>query len=60
MYAQRHHKNVILEIGAHYAQNTHERKSTPEGRVTKIITYVDTLQTEILSLTEDNCRNQQI
>ena len=43
-----------------YAQNCHERKSTPEGRVTELITYVDTLQTEMLMLKEDNCRNQRI
>ena len=58
MYPQKHHKNVSLEIGAHSAQNCHERK--PEGRVTKLITHIDTLQTEFVMLKEDDCRNQRI
>ena len=60
MYPQRHHKNVSLQICAHLAQNYLEKKSNPESRVTKLITHVFTLQTEIVMLKEDNCRSQRI
>ena len=49
-----------MDIGTHLAQHYHERKSTTEVRVTKLITHIDTRQTEILMLKEDNCRNQRI
>ena len=32
----------------------------PDGRVTKLITHADTLNTESLTMQEDDCRNQRI
>ena len=37
----------------------HESKSSLDGRVTKLITHVHTLKTEILRLKEDNCRKSK-
>ena len=59
MYPQRDQKNVSLEISTKCLQSN-ESKLIPNGRVTKLITHADTLQTEILTLQEDNCRNQRI
>ena len=61
MYPQRNQQNISFEISTKYLQNNeHESKSIPDGRVTKLITQADTLQTKILTLQEDNCRNQKI
>ena len=58
MYPQRNQQNVSFQISTKCLQsNEHESKSIPEGRVTKLITQADTLQTEILTLQEDNYRN---
>ena len=40
--------------------NSHESKLIPDGRVTKLITHADTLNTDILTLQEDYCTNQGI
>ena len=54
-------KNVSLDMTTIFFQfNSHESKSIPDGRVIKLITYVDTLNTEILTMQEDDCRNQRI
>ena len=37
----------------------HESKSTPDGRVTKLTTHVDTLKAKVLGLKEDNCRKSR-
>ena len=54
-------KNVNLAMSTKSLQsNSHESKSIPYGRVTKPITHADTLNKEISTLKEDNCRNQRI
>ena len=54
-------KNVSLDMSTKSLQsNSHESKSIPEGRVNKLITYADTLNTEVLLMQEDDCRNQRI
>ena len=59
MNSQRNQQNVSFEISTKCLQsNEHESKSIPDGRVSKLITQADTLQTEIFTLQEDNCRNQ--
>ena len=40
--------------------NSHESKLIPDGRVTKIITHDDTLNSDILTHQEDDCTNQRI
>ena len=61
MYPQRNQQNVSFEISTKYLQsNEHESKSIPDGKATKPITQADTLQTKILTLQEDHCRNQRI
>ena len=40
--------------------SSHESKLIPDGRVTKLITHADTLNTDILTLQEDECKNQRI
>ena len=40
--------------------SSHESKLIPDGIVTKLITHADTLNTEILTMQEDDCRNQRI
>lgn len=32
----------------------------PDGRVAKLTTHADTLNTDILTLQEDDCKNQRI
>ena len=60
MYPQRNQQNVSFKISTNFLQsNEHESKSIPDGRVTNLITQADTLQTKILTLQEDNCRNQK-
>ena len=54
MYPERDKTNLSLE------NNEHESKLIPNGRVTKLITHAGTLQTEILTLQENNCRNKII
>ena len=54
-------KNVSLDMSTKSFQcNSHESKSIPDGRVTKLLTHADTLNTEILSMQEDDCRNQRV
>ena len=54
-------KNVSLDMTTKSLQsNSHKSKSLPDGRVTKLITHADTLNTEILTMQEDDCRNQRI
>ena len=54
-------KNVSLEMSTKSVQgNSHESKLIPDGRVTKLITQADTLETEFFTLQENNCRNQRI
>ena len=36
--------------------NSHESKLIPDGRVTKITPHADTLNTDILTLQEDDCK----
>ena len=40
--------------------NSHESKLIPDGRVTKLTTQADTLNTDILTLQEDDYKNQRI
>ena len=40
--------------------SSHENKLIPDGRVTKLITHADTLNTDSLRLQEDDCKNQRI
>ena len=59
MYPQRS-QNVSLEMSTKSLQsNSHESKLIPDGRVTKLITHADTLNTDILTLQEDDCQNQR-
>ena len=37
-----------------------ESKLTTDGKITKLITHADTLNTEILTMQEGDCRNQRI
>ena len=54
-------KNVSLDMTTKSLQsNSLKGKSIPDGRVTKLITHADTLNTEILTMQEDDCRNQRI
>ena len=58
MYPESDQTNLSQEISTKYLQsNEQESKLIPNGRVTKLITHADTLQTKNLTLQEDNCRN---
>ena len=54
-------KNVSLDMTTKSLQsNSHKSKSIPDGRVTKVtklITHADTLNTEILTMQKDDCKN---
>ena len=57
MYPQRNQQNVSLRS----AQNVCKVMNMKVNQsITKLITQADTLQTKILTLQEDNCRNQEI
>ena len=44
-------QNVSLKMSTKSVQgNSHESKLIPDGRVTKLITHTDTLNTDILTL----------
>ena len=54
-------KNVSLDTSTKSLQsNSNESKSIPDVRITKLITHDDTPNTEILTMQEDDCRNQRI
>ena len=54
-------KNVSLDMTTKSLQsNSHKSKSIPDGRVTKLITHADTLNTEILTMQKDDCKNLRI
>ena len=54
-------KNVSLDMTTKSLQsNSHESNSLPDGRVTQLITHDNTPNTEILTMQEDDCRNQRI
>ena len=40
--------------------NSHGSKLIPDGKDSKLRTHADTLNTNILTLQEDNCQNQRI
>ena len=55
LYPESERTNLTLEISTKCLQsNEHESKLILNGRVTKLITHADTLQTEILTLQEDS------
>ena len=61
IYDLKQPKTVSLDMTTKSLQsNSHTSKSIPDGRVTKVITHDDTLNTEILTMQEDDCRNQRI
>ena len=49
----------IFSTKCHYSHG-HESKSSPDGRVTKLLRHVHTLKVEILRLKEDNYRKLKI
>ena len=55
MYPERGQKNVSFDMTIKsLSGNSYASKSIPDGRVTKLITHADTLNTEILTMQEDD------